>query len=120
MFDSVMREVDLTGTQFTLLVAIGSAQFDSISELGDRLYIEKSTLSRNLRPLEKAGLIERDISKPGRAISLVLTPSGHQRLLKAYPLWQDMQANIENTLGSNMLGSGFEFLSHLRKAAKAA
>lgn len=120
MYDSALREVGLTSAQFTLLVVIGRGQFDSISELGDRLYLEKSTLSRNLRPLENADLIERDTSKPGRAIAHRLTASGRERIIQAYPLWKSAQEKMDKSLGAEAMEAGFEFLQTVRQAAKAA
>ena len=118
MFDQAMKSVGLTGTQFSLLVAIGAGQYGSISELGERLHIEKSTLSRNLRPLIDAGLIEKDDSALGRAIILRLTEDGKTRLSDAYPVWETVQARLEENLGEDSMKSGFQFLAQLRQAAR--
>ena len=118
-FDHALKSVGLTGTQFSLLVAIGAGQYGSISELGERLHIEKSTLSRNLRPLMDAGLIEKDESARGRSILLNLTDAGKTKLDEAYPVWQSVQARLEGSLGTDTLKSGFQFLAQLRDAARA-
>ena len=117
LFDSKMKAVGLTGTQFSLLVAIGSAAFNSISELGETLNIEKSTLSRNLRPLIDAGLISRDRTSGGRAITHSLTPEGQQRLDQAYPIWQSVQDHLEKSIGEEDIRNGYRFMSRLRHAA---
>ena len=117
MFDAAMKPIGLTGTQFTLLIAIGSNSTGSISELGQLLNIEKSTLSRNLKPLTSAGLIERDTSKSGRAIAHQLTLKGEETLAKAYPIWQSLLTRIESNIAEDEMQSGFDFLRALRTAA---
>ncbi|MAK60475.1 MAG: MarR family transcriptional regulator [Ponticaulis sp.] len=119
LFDQQMKQVGLTGTQFTLLVAIGSRQFGSISELGQTLCIEKSTLSRNLRPLIEDGLIERDTKSTGRAIVHRLTSEGEARLKAAYPIWQGVQDGLEDKLGVDEVRDGYRFMAKLRHAAMA-
>ena len=120
LYDHAMKPLGLTGTQFTLLVSISSQQFKSISELGEALNIEKSTLSRNLRPLLTANLIERDKNSTGRAISHVLTRRGELTLEKAYPVWKSVQDTLEAEIGEEELGRGYAFLKNLRKASKTA
>lgn len=117
LFDNKMKAVGLTGTQFTLLVAIGSAEFSSISELGETLNIEKSTLSRNLRPLMDSGLIERDRMSGGRSITHRLTLAGRERLEQAYPIWQSVQDHLENSIGQEDIRNGYRFMARLRHAA---
>lgn len=119
LFDQQMKKVGLTGTQFTLLVAIATRQFSSISELGQTLCIEKSTLSRNLRPLIEDGLIERDTSSLGRAIVHRLTPEGEERLEAACPLWSEAQDQIEARMGVDQMRDGYRFMAKLRTAAIA-
>lgn len=119
LFDNKMKAVGLTGTQFSLLVAIGSREFKSISELGETLNIEKSTLSRNLRPLMDAGLIVRDRAAGGRSISHTLTTEGEERLEAAYPIWQSVQDQLEDSLGYEDMRAGYKFMARLRQAAGA-
>ncbi|WP_146739712.1 MarR family winged helix-turn-helix transcriptional regulator [Hyphomonas pacifica] len=56
-YDDALRPVGLTVTQFGLLNSVDRYEPDSISELADLLALDRTTLSRNLKPLEKAGLI---------------------------------------------------------------
>tara|TARA_B100000678_G_scaffold183598_1_gene153423 strand:- start:5832 stop:6278 length:447 start_codon:yes stop_codon:yes gene_type:complete len=118
MYDQAMKPVGLTGTQFTLLVAIGSSDFKSISELGETLCIEKSTLSRNLKPLLEAGLLERVRSGGTRSVTHKLTEKGEDRLKDAIPLWDQAQSHIESEIGREDLKSGYRFLARLRQAAR--
>lgn len=58
-FDEALRSTGLTITQFTLLVTIGMTEPDSISEMGQWLNLDRTTLTRNLKPLETAGYVVR-------------------------------------------------------------
>lgn len=118
LFDQALKGAGITNTQFTLLVAIGSHDFTSISELGELLNIEKSTLSRNLKPLIDQGLIERNKVPGGRSITHRLTEAGAQRLEAAYPLWQSAQDQLETEIGKEDIRDGYRFMARLRSAAK--
>lgn len=117
LYDQALKNAGITGTQFSLLVAIGSHNFNSISELGDALNIEKSTLSRNLKPLIDAGLIEREKANVSRAITHRLTAAGQAKLVAAYPLWQAAQSRVEEELSQDDLQAGYRFMARLRHAA---
>ena len=118
-YDDALRPVGLTITQFTLLIVIGKYAPDSISELGDGLHIDRSTLSRNLMPLEKAGLVTRGAEGDRRQREIRLTPKGRAKLKKAYPLWRAAQDKIETALGPDRLKENLSFLSELRTATQA-
>lgn len=120
LFDNKMKSIGLTGTQFSLLVAIGSNEIKSISELGERLNIEKSTLSRNLRPLIDTGLISRDRVNGSRSITHKLTEDGLAKLDAAYPIWKDVQDQLEAELGAADMREGYRFMARLRHATASA
>ena len=95
-YDDALRPVDLTIAQFGLLNAVGRFEPDSISELADLLALERTTLSRNLKPLEKAGLIFRGEEGDGRRRRLLLTTlelAGIRRNLTGCPQQSLEQVN---------------------------
>ena len=95
LFDSALRPVDLTITQFTLLITIGRARPESISKIGDWLNIERTSLTRNIKLLEIAGYVSRGDEGMRRRRQIKLTPAGHGVLRRAYPLWQTAQERVE-------------------------
>jgi len=113
-YDDALRPVDLTIAQFGLLNAVGRFEPDSISELADLLALDRTTLSRNLKPLEKAGLIFRGEEGDGRRRRLLLTTLGVRRLEEAYPLWQEVQNRIEGRLREDGLSQLTAGLKRLR------
>ena len=94
-YDEALRPVGLTITQYTLLNAIGHYEPDSIMKLAQMLDIERTTLSRNLSLLEKAGLVHVGEQGGDRKRELLLTSRGIKKLKEAYPLWSRVQSKVE-------------------------
>lgn len=95
MYDEALRPTGLTITQFTLLNAIETRRPDSISRLGEILDIDRTTLSRNLSLLEKAGLVHLGKAGARRKRELLLTSRGLDQLREAYPRWRVVQDRLE-------------------------
>ncbi|MGK2742089.1 MarR family winged helix-turn-helix transcriptional regulator [Tepidicaulis sp. LMO-SS28] len=100
-YDKALKPVGLKITQFTLLIAISEGRAKSLSTLADFLALERTTLLRNLKLLEEAGLIESEPTGEGRALSLKLTKEGRKKLKAALPYWHDAQSKIEAGLGKD-------------------
>lgn len=94
VYDVALRPVGLVLNQFTLLVSIYLAGPVSITQLAQELFTDQTTLTRNIKLLEKRRLVA---IAPGtdRRIKLVsLTPQGQAILAQAIPLWKQAQAEI--------------------------
>jgi DNA-binding MarR family transcriptional regulator len=84
-----MRETDLSIAQFGLMIHIAAAGDDTIGALAERLGLDQSTLSRNLRGLEGAGLVEITIvEKDLRRRAVWLTEKGARHLETAIVAWR--------------------------------
>ena len=71
----------------------------TIQDLADRAELERSTVARNIRVLEKRGLVEMTTSSiDRRASAIVLTPDAVAVTAAAQPLWQRAQREIEQAL----------------------
>lgn len=101
IYDKTLKPTGLRITQFTLLIAIKDGRTKSVSALADLLAMERTTLLRNLKVLEEAGLVTSEPSGEGRALSLKLTPTGETRLSEALPYWQAAQRAVETELGDD-------------------
>ena len=97
-YDEALRPMGLRATQVAVLAAVGARGALSIKSLADSLEMERTTLTRNLRPLEEQGYVA--IAPEGRHRSrvLTLTKSGQAALLKALPLWQAAQRSAMQQL----------------------
>jgi DNA-binding MarR family transcriptional regulator len=98
-YDAALRHVRLRATQLAVLAAVGVDGSISITALADELGMDRTTLSRNLGPLKKAGLINVGIEGWHRSRTLEITKKGRSRLTEAFPLWQKAQANLRRKLG---------------------
>lgn len=100
IYDEELRSVGLRPSQVELLAAIAAAKSElSISALADQLEIERTTATRNLRPLEKRGLVVLSPEGRHRARFVGLTSSGEKALLEALQPWERAQAAMESRLG---------------------
>jgi len=117
MYDEALRPTGLKVTQLSLLAAIDRGVTGSISGLADMLALERTTLTRNLRLLEDAGLITPRAGG-GRAVAHELTEAGRQALAKATPLWRKAQDAVEAGMGSQAWADARNSLRALRRIAR--
>lgn len=116
-YDEALRPVDLKITQFTLLVAIKVTRPESITELADILGLERTTLTRNLAVLERSGLVDISEEDNSRSRTMAVTVKGLERLIKAYPLWEEAQKKVEASLEDEELQATKKFFSVLSNVA---
>ena len=103
-FDEALRPVGLNNWQFTLLVIINRPTPLTVNELAEELGTERTTTTKNLRPLERRGLLEiRQDEKDARVRRIVLTASGHGVLAEALPYWQAANDAVSASLKDGML-----------------
>jgi len=98
-YDEALRPVRLRATQLAVLAGVGVDGSVSITALAHQLGMDRTTLSRNIRPLEKAGLINVGAESWRRSRGLEITKKGRSRLREAFPLWQKAQETLRRKLG---------------------
>jgi len=87
-------------SQFTILGNLGGRGVIIHSELADRLYMDRTTLTRNLKPLERQGLIVvRTSATDARAREISLTNLGEKKLKEAQKLWEKAQRKLLGIFG---------------------
>ncbi|AFA49974.1 MarR family winged helix-turn-helix transcriptional regulator [Acetobacterium woodii] len=100
IYDQYLAPCQLSVSQFSILKHIHAMAPVSVSELAAEIRLDRTTLVRNLKPLEQQGLIH-DIAKAGtRNRQLCLTVAGKEKLEQAHVYWQEAQKRIEAQLGS--------------------
>jgi DNA-binding MarR family transcriptional regulator len=100
-YDEALRPVGLRATQLAVLVAVGVEDTVSITALAGSLGMDRTTLTRNLRPLEKDGLVAVGNEGWRRSRALAITKQGRARLREALPLWQRAQDALRHKLGDD-------------------
>jgi len=97
-YDKHLKPAGLKGTQFTLLNTIFMNPAASIGQLADLLGLDRTTLNRNLKPLERKGLIRSGSGKDPRTRTLKLTKEGSTTLQNALPYWLEAQSGFLDTV----------------------
>ena len=98
-YDQHLKSAGLKGTQFTLLNAVFLNPSITITQLADLLLLNRTTLNRNLKPLERQGLVRTGPGEDQRTRVLKLTQEGRRILLRALPLWVEAQSGVVDSLG---------------------
>jgi DNA-binding MarR family transcriptional regulator len=98
-YDEALRPTGLRATQVSVLAAVGARGALSIKSLADFLGMERTTLTRNLRPLEEQGYVFIAPERRHRSRVLTLTAAGQAALLEALPLWKKAQQSSIQQLG---------------------
>ena len=99
-YDKVLHPVRLRATQLAVLASVGTGGSVSITALARLLSMDRSTLSRNLGPLENDGLVKIGNEGWRRSRTLEITAKGKSRLNKAVPLWKKAQQTLRRKLGN--------------------
>jgi DNA-binding MarR family transcriptional regulator len=99
MYDEALRPAGLRVTQFGILGITSALEPVTVTRLADETVTDRTTLTRNLRLLEKLGFIEISRGRDRRERVVVLTRDGRGALKRAYPMWQKAQAYVIEELG---------------------
>lgn len=92
-YDEALRPLDLTNGQFSMMMALNRPAPPSIGEVAKLLAMDRTTLTANLKPLERRGLVEVTADPSDRrSRRMSLTPAGQKLLAEAVPLWRQAQA----------------------------
>jgi len=113
LFDEAFKPVGLEGTQYTVLAHIFVHGPISLSKVAELMHVDRTTLARNLAPLERKGLVEIIHGSDRRAKIINITDKGKEVLAKALPLWKKTQEKIKSTLGIDNWESMISNLSGL-------
>ena len=91
-FDEAFRPIGITHGQFSLMMSLNRPQSARMRDVAGLLAMDRTTLTANLKPLERRGLVEV-AADPGdrRGRLLTLTPAGRDLLVAATPIWRRTQ-----------------------------
>ena len=118
-YDDAFRPVGLRATQLTVLVAVTFGEAVSIASLSRLLGMDRSTLTRNLRPLEGKGLVALGPEGHHRSRTLNVTSKGEQLVRRALPLWEKTQEKLRQELKMPHWTNLHAELDHVIKSAEA-
>ena len=101
IYDAALRETGLRITQYSILANLDRVDSISVTDLAKLLVTDRTTLTRNLRPLRRDGLVQLSEGPDNRSKALTLTPRGKQVLETARPLWRGAEKSIRKRLGED-------------------
>jgi DNA-binding MarR family transcriptional regulator len=100
-FDDVFRPLDLTHGQFSLLMSLNRPEPPTIGSVAALLAMDRTTLTAVLKPLERRKLMKVSVDKDDkRSRRLSITAAGRLLLAKAFPLWQETHAAIDQLVAT--------------------
>lgn len=120
VYDEVLRPTGLRVTQFGILGATKAMEPVTVTRLAGATVTDRTTLTRNLRLLEKKGLIRIQAGDDRREREVTLTEKGQAALVRGLPLWQEAQVRVVEGLGENRWKALHEGLSAVVSLTRAS
>ena len=100
VYDQSLRPTGLRATQFPILLVARNEGSIAVSRMADMLVMDRTTLTRNLRPLERLGLVQIKSGTDKRTKLISLTEAGKAKFTEALPLWEAIQQRVREGLGN--------------------
>lgn len=99
-FRRMLKDFDITESQLSILFALSKLGKTEQGKIGEALFLERSTVSRNVKLLESRGILSRtDAYRP----EIEITKQGDVLLQQILPIWESLMDGICNTLGEEGL-----------------
>ncbi len=99
VFDNALQPLGLRSTQLPVLVTLALSGSMTITLLAEELVMDRTSLTRLLKPLEIAGLLEIVPGEDRRTRGVSLTDRGKETVANAIPLWEKAQAYVLERMG---------------------
>ena len=100
IYDRHLEPAGLTITQYGLLAYLVATGETTIGALAEKLAMDPTTLTRNLRPLVRQGLVVHEPDRRDRRVRCVsLSAAGREAFENARPLWRAAQNQITAVIG---------------------
>ena len=115
-YDAEMRRHGIRPTQESILASLQTKKSWSMAELSDWLGMDRTTLVRNLQPLQRDGFVKSVGGGRGNRVELMITTKGRKQIEKLAPAWKSAQCAVVKTLGEKRWSA---ILSDLEAAALA-
>jgi len=101
MYEAAIQETDLKVGQVTMLAVLSNEGDMPLTSLADALVMDRTTLTRNLKPMIRDGFISIATEEDQRVRMVGLTDKGREKIKQAYPLWVGVQSKLVDGLGKN-------------------
>lgn len=102
LYDDALAPFGINIAQYSLLRKVQRLGGASLTELGRLAELDRSTVGRNVRVLEKDGLVENARGEDQRESLVRLTQHGADLLKRAKPAWDKCQRALDDRFGAEM------------------
>jgi DNA-binding MarR family transcriptional regulator len=99
VYDRALEPAGIRTSQFSVLARLLEEGPLPITHLAGRLAMDRTTLARDLRPLERRGLVAVSVGGDRRVRMVELTPAGRRLIEEVRPLWRSAQHDVRERLG---------------------
>ena len=118
LYDNAFKSTGLLSTQFNVLQAIYNIDSIRISDLANKLGMDRTTLTRNLSVLERQGFIKISQGKDQRTRIVTATQKGRSAVSKTILLWNGVQRKVKQEMGENSWRELMQNLGQLVKVTE--
>mgnify|MGYP001571190001 CR=1 FL=1 len=120
IYDQAMAASGVSVNQFSLLHLIFSLDTPTLKDLAVASGLDRSTLGRNIRVMEKLGFVTMHIGDDARVRNVRMTSKGSAAFKKAVPMWREVQSRLANKIGPAQHVQFKETLQTLTSSAMTA
>ena len=101
VYDRALEPAGIRTSQFSILARLLEEGPLSVTHLAGRLAMDRTTLARDLRPLERRGLVSVSVGADRRVRMAELTAAGNRLVDEVRPLWKQVQRDVRSQLGAD-------------------
>ncbi len=103
VYMSKFKPFGLRGSMVAILFIVGKMKNINQKTVAERLVLDQSTMSRDIKKLKERGLVEVRKGADSRNSSLSLTTKGYELIEQIAPIWEDLHKKMEQILGTHNL-----------------
>ena len=118
LYDELLRPIGLRSTQLSILGTAVHLEPVTVKILAEAVVIDRTTLARNLKVLEKRCLLRIGMGMDRRERVITVTDKGQEELSKAFKYWKKAQVTIVKNIGKKRVERLLSDLSNLVKALR--
>jgi DNA-binding MarR family transcriptional regulator len=101
VYGAALSEAGLRSTRFSILAKISAHGALTFNESSAAMVMDRTTLARNLKPLERDQLVQVMLGQDRGECVVTLTADGKAKIKAAVPLWHKAQRQFDSGFGSN-------------------
>lgn len=120
LYDGFLRRADVQAPQFALMVVVDKDPGCSQVGIGRRCAMDKTTVFRNLKLLERKGWVASTVGPDGRQRRVALTAAGRKKLAAGWPEWRKAQDHLRSVMTGREWAAMFRTFQTITRATESA